>query len=697
MEIPDSVERQQLARMSGEPVTATFEVPFSELILSTSISLVTDLFGEQAVSDYSVHDVASRRRAIELGKLRHDVPARLVTGLLTPGDRYLRVDMKTDKFGWLTFEYDDLRREEIELSTLRQNWFAEVWVSLDRAADRSAEGRPSGERRAQIDVAHVDLQIDLTGKRRSIQVGVSGVNLREVGVVAKMRFDSLVGGAEALQLHLSPTAEVTAVRNEAGVDLPFIRDHLGRRTADLEKDVYDASLVVLLERPLERGETRTLTVEYTKLMANYAAGRSWYPNLPDSVNDRHTAAMEFTLSPKEEVRATGRQVEDRPGDGVETSTWTVDAPAKAVSFTYGRDFREETLVAEGLPEVVSFGPKVSKGFGGNMIRNVGADVLSSLAFFQWLLDSPLELDRIQLTGIASGHGQAFQGFIHMGEPTYASERPGATELFRAHEAAHQWWGHEIGWESYRDQWLSEALAEYTAMMFVQATVKNGQKHFEQMLDGYTQMLLGSLKGQFTKYGRPWSLRLDLTERRRMGPTCVGYRAATAEIPAGYLVQTYTKGALVMHSLRSILGALGKGDDLFVEVLRQFVREHRGRDATTQDFIDTVNQVAPGDWTWFFDQWLCGTTIPTYVWDVELPARPDADGQWVSNLTVEQRDVPSGFAMLVPVALRFADGREGTYLARVRSAEETFAIPLPEKPSKIVFNPNHAVLARVKKR
>jgi hypothetical protein len=697
MKVPDRIERQQLARMSGRLVTEDFEVRFSELLLSTSGKLLSELLAQPPTGAYERSALAARRREIEFEKLRHDVAARIITGILTPDDDYLRVDMKTEEFGWLSFEYDELRREEIELSTLRQNWFNEVWVSLDRAADRDVVGRPSGERHPQIDIEHVELDVDLTGKRRSIRVGISGVNLLEVGCVATMRVVPRAGGAQALPLFLSPTAEVTAVRNENGERLEFIRDHLGGRTANLEKDVYDASLLVLLERPLRRGEPRTLTFEYMKLMANYAAGRGWYPNLPDNINDRHTARLEVMVKPKQEARATGRLVEERSGSGSRTLVWEVEDPVKAVSFSYGSDFREETVIVEGAPEVVSFGPKVSRGFGGNMIRNVGADVVNSLRFFQSLFDSKLDLERIQLTGIAAGHGQAFHGFIHMGELTYASERPGATELFRAHETAHQWWGHEIGWRSYRDQWLSEALAEYTAMMFVQATVKNGRKHFDEMLETYTEMLLGSLKGQFSKYGRPWAMRLDLAERRRMGPICLGYRAATAEIPAGYLVQTYTKGALVLHTLRSVLGSLDRERDLFVEVLREFVREHRGRDASTQDFVNVVNRVVPGEWTWFFDQWLYGTTIPTYLWDVEMAPRADALGQWQVKLRVEQQDVPDGYAMLVPVGLEYSADRSETFLAHVTQAKEIFSIVLPERPSKVVFNPDYAILARVKRR
>ena len=42
-----------------------------------------------------------------------------------------------------------------------------------------------------------------------------------------------------------------------------------------------------------------------------------------------------------------------------------------------------------------------------------------------------------------------------------------------HEVAHQWWGHQVGWASYRDQWLSEGFAEFTSALLLE--VNSGRK------------------------------------------------------------------------------------------------------------------------------------------------------------------------------------------------------------------------------
>ena len=44
------------------------------------------------------------------------------------------------------------------------------------------------------------------------------------------------------------------------------------------------------------------------------------------------------------------------------------------------------------------------------------------------------------------------------DPTSFADFP---EFFLAHEIAHQWWGQAVTWDRYRDQWLSEGVADYT--------------------------------------------------------------------------------------------------------------------------------------------------------------------------------------------------------------------------------------------
>jgi aminopeptidase N len=80
-------------------------------------------------------------------------------------------------------------------------------------------------------------------------------------------------------------------------------------------------------------------------------------------------------------------------------------------------------------------------------------------------------------------------------------------MFRAHEVAHQWWGHGVQNGSYRDKWLSEGLAEFSALWYLQSERKHNDEYFK-FLDQY---------------------RADIkTFQDDAGPIWIGYRSWTQD-------------------------------------------------------------------------------------------------------------------------------------------------------------------------
>jgi aminopeptidase N len=263
------------------------------------------------------------------------------------------------------------------------------------------------------------------------------------------------------------------------------------------------------------------------------------------------------------------------------------------------------------------------------------------------------------------------------------------ELFRAHETAHQWWGHRLGAATYRDAWLGEAFAEYTAMMLVADTVPDGPKLFQEMLRAYQDELNGSIKSGFSKFARADVNLANRAHGDRIGPIGHGWRANTGEVPSAYSSQVYGKGALVLHMLRGLLREATGSDQALVEVLRDFLRAHQGGVASTADFAAAVARRAPGDWSWFFDQWVDRAEIPSYRWRYGIQGN-------TATLKVRQSDVPSGFRMPVPVKVEMADGTSVQRTVTVDEPEETFELSFESRPKAVVFNPGYAVLAKVKR-
>lgn len=692
MEVPDASELAQLRRFARRPELARLDEPFSSLVLRSSGPLPIDAASPPPAGRFEVNKLARDRHLHWLTQRLHDADGRVIAALASPGDRYLRADMRTDGLGWLTWDYDATRMEEIRLESFNTTHpLNEVWLGLDRPGERDEHGRPTSRWKPAIDIRHVDAAVDLTRPGRDknwtaaqFKVGVSFIPQRD--------------GDGAVALYLGNYAKVTSVR-ENGRPLPFLRDGIGERSSLLDDRLYDASLVVLLDRPLARGSERRLDFEYEMDIRNYAPGRDWYPSAENDeviLADVHTARLELTVRKKLEVRVMGRREEGNgEGDG-STSVWVVDQPVKMLAFSFAERFHEERLERPGVPEVICFGSKVNVGDRGRF-RSVGEDVIDSLDFYQRLFEAKLPETPIHVTGIDGFHGQAFDGFIHLAEQSFDLLGPGAAELFRGHEAAHQFWGVLVGAASYRDAWLGEAFAEYSAMMFVEATMKeDGPRYFQEIVRASQDELTGSIKTGFSKFAR---MQVSLRNRAhgdRIGPIGHGWRANTGEVPSAYSSQVYAKGALVLHMLRGMLRDETGGDQAFVDILRDFVRTHRGGHASTKDFEAAVARRVPGDWSWFFDQWVRGTAIPTYRWSYQIAGSPNAEGKYVATLKVRQSDVPEGFRMPVPVAVEFPNGRTERVRAMVDEAEETLDLAFPERPRGLTFNPGSEVLARVRR-
>jgi hypothetical protein len=700
MDVPDPSELVQLRRFAKRPDLAGLDETFSAMVLRTSGPIPIDPTAPPPARSFEVNKLARERHEHWLTQRFFDADARVIAALATPGDRYVRADMKTDDLGWLAWDYDSRRIEEIRVESFNSAHPApEIWVSLDRPAERDVRGRPTSRWLPPIDFRHFDIAVDLTqpGRDKDWSKGRFKVG---------MLFTPQQDGARAMQLYLDNFAKVTSV-SEGGRPLPFLRDHVGARRADLDKRLYDASLVVLLDAPLVKGAERRIDVEYEMDLLNYASGRNWYPNADGDeviLYDAHTARLELTVRKKFEVRAMGRREEGGQGQsgtdgegesGTSRSVWLVDQPVKMLTFSFADHFHEERLTRPGVPDVFCFGSRVQVSRDARF-REVGEDVSEALDFYQRLFDTKLPETPIYVTSINSGHGQAFDGFIELAEQSFDILGPGLGELFRAHEAAHQFWGVLVGGASYRDAWLGEAFAEYSAMMFVEATVKNGPDLFREILRAYNDEQNGSIKSGFSKFTRMGVNRMNRLHGDRIGPIGHGWRADTGEVPTAYGSQVYGRGALVLHMLRGMLRDATGSDQAFLDVLRDFLHTYRGGVASTRDFEAALARRVPGDWSWFFDEWVRSTAIPTYRWSYEIAGSPNAEGKYTVTLKVRQSDVPEGFKMSVPVAVEFADGRTERRRVMVDEAEEKISLAFPERPRGMTFNSESEVLAKVRR-
>jgi hypothetical protein len=691
MAVPDKIEVAQLRRFSRHDLSSV-DVHFTQLVLRVSDDTIDKLFPGAAKEGFAKNSLAENRHNHWLIDLGRDIDAKVVAALLSSGAVQMTAAMKTPDYDWLTFDYDSTRREEIQLIHYERA-SEEIWVSLDRAGERDANGGPGQHDVRPATLSHIDVKADLSkGKWNSRRVGATEQAMLNGHYTVGEVITPNVDGVGALAMQLYPTAKNVTAIDDKGQPLTILRDNIGARAASIENDVSDATMTVIFPAPLKANASRVITFQYDLETPNYAPGNIWYPTIPDAF-DATTARLELKVGKRNEVRSMGkRESETTAPDGTKTSVWIIEKPAKMVTFSTAERFIEVPLQIPDVPKVISFGT-VTGLDPGTRIRNAGADVINSLRFYQIVFDDKLDTPQIYATAIAAGHGQAFDGFLHLSEFSY-EEHPGATELFRTHEVAHEWWGHKVGWKTYRDQWLSESLAEYSAMMFVQATVKGGEKFYDEIVSVYDSIVQGNLSGGFSKFNRPWLVELNPKMRSRIGPIGVGYRAGTADVPAGYEIQAYYKGPLVLHMLRTMLRMKTGHDDVFIKILRDFVKEYSGKAASTADFQKVVEKDAPGDWSFFFNAWIYESAIPTLRWSYKV--EPNGTGGAKLSVTVKRSGVPDDFVIVAPVRVELDGNRVGNFFIQIRQNEQTVTQNMPSVPKNVIFAPDHSLLANIRR-
>ena len=215
------------------------------------------------------------------------------------------------------------------------------------------------------------------------------------------------------------------------------------------------------------------------------------------------------------------------------------------------------------------------------------------------------------------------------------------------KVAHQWWGHTVGFMSYRDQWMSEGFADASAAIFLQATRKN-QTDFR---DFWKQ-----LKTQLTDKNAQNFRPVDV------GPVTMGFRLSTDKTGWNlYQNLVYPKGAYILHMIRMLMWTQKSGDDDFRTMMHDFVDTYRLKVATTEDFKAMVEKHMTAGMDldrnhkmdWFFNQYVYGTDLPNYHFESQIKSNADSSSLYFK---LTQSKVPDDFRMRVPIYLELSDGR-----------------------------------------
>jgi hypothetical protein len=310
------------------------------------------------------------------------------------------------------------------------------------------------------------------------------------------------------------------------------------------------------------------------------------------------------------------------------------------------------------------------------LRAVAGDVAASLEFFSGMFGPPV-MKTLTVAPIPGGFGQGFPGLVYLSTFAYidAVSRPAVlrdareqvfySDLMVPHEVAHQWWGSVISTAHSEDEWLLEALANYSSLLWLEK--KKGVKEMEAVLNGYRSELQ-----EKDSQGKTYE---------SAGPIVWGDRLNVQPVSRTWRAITYGKGTWIMHMLRRRMG-----DDAFFKLLAELRRRYEFKLVTTADFQALARELRPRGLTAegidaFFDNWVYATGIPTLK--LRYTVAGVAPAVKLSG-SLDQSGAGDDFSMDAPVEVQFAKGPPQTIWVRTTGDDNTFTANLRQLPVRVVI-------------
>lgn len=674
----DAAERTQVRIFAGsETLSSEFDAAF----IRVRPSEFTTLFPRAALEPRPVDGQAFRRAS---GVFDEYVGRTLQIDLtdmsrdrwsLAPTGRDLIAEVRTRRHGSLTYTRSGNDAEDIALFDRRRRRNIAVYASTEKLASR---GRfYSEDDLVEYDVLAYDIDVAITPDR----LWIEGTSRLKVKIRARQ--------TATLNLRLAESVTVRSVSSPQFGRLLHLRV-VGQNSllVNLPGSVVEGSEFWISVTYGGRVQPQSLDREaltvgqepretYIPIEPHYIySNRSyWYPQ--STVTDYATATVRISVPGGFEAVASGDPagppapppgVADASTRGRQVFLFHAAEPVRYISCIVSRfSLVEERKVAvdgSDIALVVHANPRLTGRARGNVADAAGIlQYYSSLtggAPYPSFLMTAVESDR------PGGHSPPYFAIVnHVSASTEVVWRndPVSFEnyplFFLAHEIAHQWWGHAVGWKNYHEQWISEGFAQYFAALY--AEKQRGPTLFANLIR---------------------QMRHTAVAASPQGPIHLGYRLGHIRgDDRVYRAIIYNKGAMVLHMLRRLVG-----DEPFFRGVRAFYQEWKFRKAGSDDFRLAMEKATGRDLSRFFETWVYGAAIPELTFDSDV-----ADGN--ATLTLEARE-PVDAA--ITVTITYVSGRTEDVIVQMAGKSATMTVPLRERARSFAANADNAALVTVRK-
>jgi hypothetical protein len=566
------------------------------------------------------------------------------------------------------------------------------------------------------------------GLHYAIETSILPDNSLDATTSVRLRAET--GSERMVVLQLSRALSLDRVSDEQNSSLVFFQNE-GMNSQERFTRGNNYVYVVLALAPTP-GQEFTLRFHYRGNVIQDAgngvlfvgARENWYPHLGTAAD---FAAYDLSMRWPRKLRliATGAKLEEHEDGDSRAGHWKSEKPLSVAGFNLGeyasssfnsaghsidvyanrqleQDLKTRLAAHDSEATVVPVEPfRSASGHPlsfpmpppspADALKQLGKEIDSSIRFFE-TFNGPFPVENLSVSQIPGTFGQGWPGLLYISTysflPPAAQEHAGLTatsqehftELVPYHEVAHQWWGNVVGWSSYRDQWINEAIANYLALLFAD-TKKNPDHKLHVWLARYRQQLVEKSPGASEPAAE-------------IGAPILGSRLDSSKSPDAYEQVIYSKGAWIVHMLRTMLRQPGdkNPDARFAALLQRLVAKYAFRALSTDDLQREVEAVmTPAmdlegghSMEWFFAQWVRGTGIPHYR--VEFTAQQTEKGYLIKG-KLFQTGVPRSFIARVPL---YAGGAAHSTVV-TEGPETSFHFLSPTSPRKLAIDPQMTLL------
>ncbi|HYV86011.1 MAG TPA: M1 family aminopeptidase [Patescibacteria group bacterium] len=575
---------------------------------------------------------------------------------------------------------------ERALGAAGKRWYAVV-SRFHRPEDYDPKGNydvmPASDTKDVTALRNVEMTIDIPNtKAVQLDAHLTVEALREG--VRLVRFDLLNNLDAATWDTPGRQVNTTLVANAEGTALPYIhRWH---------------QLLVLLPKALPKGASTVVHVKITEdtiiQLTDHSYGIytsfPWFPKI-GYLGGRYTT--DWTVKTQKPLQATGTgdMVKEWQEGDLNCSRWKSDVPVQLASFIFG-DFKatDGTFKREspGGGDValrlwtIQGGTQHFKGNPQSVLFNISEGMkryesifgpfpyasldIAEMAHYLNFAQSPAGVLLVSSVEVGSTLEEDDEGGVHV---LNVEEQGGLGKMggggvgdqFVYHELAHQWWGHQIGWASDEDEWISESWAEYSASLVI-AAIDHGR--FELMRD-------------------KWRQRAVLADP--FGTISTAYRSRSIEHPNERTFLLYDKGPCVVHMLRTWMGW-----DKFSKYVNTIQTKYKGTNINTDTLAREASAAMGYDMFPFFDQWVRDKGIPKVHWSWSVS--PDTDGKQIVKLKFRQEDAENFKILMVPITFDFGKGEPVIVPKPLLKAETEILVKVPSVPKSVKMDTEVTQLA-----